>query len=170
MRALKALFKYYFLKCMGQEGLKTNESYWYYHTDQQKRSKFNLGKSRLDGFCEKDTWQSLKRKHLRWRRFPVKLQLRIYNKKSSTFYQLLKKYKSATNHTRNFQYLAKEIVKVKIDISPTIITEIFKFCDNAIHNLRSVKFQNAGIIELITLVQNQYQLQALKFERQSLKI
>ena len=170
MRALKALFKYYFLKCMGQEGLKTNESYWYYHIDQQKRSKFNLRKSRLDGFCEKDTWQSLKRKHLRWRRFPVKLQLRIYNKKSSTFYQLLKKYKSATNHTRNFQYLAKEIVKVKIDISPAIITEIFKFCDNAIHNLRSVKFQNAGIIELITLVQNQYQLQALKFERQSLKI
>ena len=66
-----------------------------------------------------------------------KAALLLYNNKSSTFYQLLEKYKSATNHTRNFQYLATEIVKVKIDISPTIITEIFKFCDNAIHNLRS---------------------------------
>ena len=28
-------------------------------------------------------------------------------------------------------------VKVKIGISPIIMTEIFKFCDNAAHNLRS---------------------------------
>ena len=42
-----------------------------------------------------------------------------------------------TIHTGNLQYLATEIFKVKIGISPTIMTEIFKFCDNASHNLRS---------------------------------
>ena len=42
-----------------------------------------------------------------------------------------------TIHTRNLQYLAIEIFKVKTGISPTIMTEIFKFCDNATHNLRS---------------------------------
>ena len=60
----------------------------------------------------------------------------VYNNKSSTFYQLLEKDKSVTIH-RNLQYLATEILKVKIGISPTIITEIFKFCDNATHNLRN---------------------------------
>ena len=42
-----------------------------------------------------------------------------------------------TIHTRNLQYLATEIFKVKTGISPTIMTEIFKFCDNATHNRRS---------------------------------
>ena len=61
----------------------------------------------------------------------------VYNDKSSPFYQLLEKDKSVTIHIRNLQYLAAEIFKVKIGISPTIMTEIFKFCDNATHNLRS---------------------------------
>ena len=61
----------------------------------------------------------------------------VYNDKSSTFYQLLEKDKSVTIHTRNLQYLATEIFKVKIGISPIIMTEIFKFCDNTTHNLRS---------------------------------
>ena len=56
----------------------------------------------------------------------------VYNDKSSTFYQLLEKDKSVTIHTRNLQYLATEIFKVKIGM-----TEIFKFCDNTTHNLRS---------------------------------
>ena len=60
----------------------------------------------------------------------------VYNNKSST-YQLLENKKSATTHTRNLQYLATEIFKVKIGISSTIMTEIFKFCDNGTHNLRS---------------------------------
>ena len=37
----------------------------------------------------------------------------VYNDKSSTFYQLLEKDKSVTIHTRNLQYLATEIFKVK---------------------------------------------------------
>ena len=45
--------------------------------------------------------------------------------------------KSKTIHTRNLQYLATEIFKVKIGISSAILTEIFKFCDNATHNLKS---------------------------------
>ena len=61
----------------------------------------------------------------------------VYNDKSSTFYQLLEKDKSVTIHTRNLQYLATEIFEVKIGISPIIMTEIFKFCDNNTQNLRS---------------------------------
>ena len=63
----------------------------------------------------------------------------VYNDKSSTFYQLLKKDKSVTIHTRNLHYLATEIFKVKIGISPIIMTEIFKFYDNTTHNLRSAQ-------------------------------
>ena len=48
-------------------------------------------------------------------------------------YQLLEKGKSVTIHARNLQNLATEIFKVKI----TIMTEIFKFCDNATHSLRN---------------------------------
>ena len=61
----------------------------------------------------------------------------VYNDKNSTFYQLLEKDKSVTIHTRNLQYLATEIFKVKIGISPIIMTKIFRFCDNTTHNLRS---------------------------------
>ena len=60
-----------------------------------------------------------------------------YNHKCSTFYQLLEKFKSVTIHTRNLQYLVTETFKVKIGILPTIITEFFKLCENATHNLRS---------------------------------
>ena len=61
----------------------------------------------------------------------------VYNDKSSTFYQLFEKHKSVIIHARNLQYLATEIFKVKIGIWPIIMTEIFKFCDNTTHNLRS---------------------------------
>ena len=64
--------------------------------------------------------------------------LRIaYNDKRSTYYQLLERDKSVIIHTSNLQYLATEIFKVKIGTSPAIMTKIFKFCDNATHNLRS---------------------------------
>ena len=60
-----------------------------------------------------------------------------FNDKSSNFYQLLEKDKSVTIHTGILQYLATEIFKVKIGVSPTIMTKIFKFYDNATHNFRS---------------------------------
>ena len=52
----------------------------------------------------------------------------VYNGKCSTLYQLLEKGKSATIHSKNLQYLATEIFKVNIGISPTIMTEILQFC------------------------------------------
>ena len=61
----------------------------------------------------------------------------IYNDKRSTFYQLLEIDKSVAIHTRNLQYLVTEIFKVEIGISPIIMTEIFKFCDNTTYNPRS---------------------------------
>ena len=61
----------------------------------------------------------------------------VYNDKSATFYQLFEKHKSVIIHARNLQHLATEIFKVKIGIWPIIMTEIFKFCDNTTHNLRS---------------------------------
>ena len=61
----------------------------------------------------------------------------VYNNKSSKIYQLLKKDKSVTIHTRNLQYLVIAILKVKIGISPIIMTKILKFCDNVTHNLRT---------------------------------
>ena len=61
----------------------------------------------------------------------------VYNDKSSTFYQLLEKHESVTIHTRNLQYLAAEIFKVKVGISPIIMTEILNFCDNTTRNLRN---------------------------------
>ena len=51
----------------------------------------------------------------------------VYNDKSSTFYQLLEKDKSVTIHARNLQYLETEIFKVKIGISPIVVTKMFRF-------------------------------------------
>ena len=64
-----------------------------------------------------------------------KKKLRIlYNDKCSNFIQLLEKGKSVIVHPRNLQYFAAEIFKVKIGISPTVMTKIFKFCENAIYS------------------------------------
>ena len=70
----------------------------------------------------------------------------IYYKKGiyalyTTFHKLLEKDKSVTIQSRNLQYLATEIFKVRIGISPVIMTEMFKFCDNATHNGSSSRTQ-----------------------------
>ena len=83
----------------------------------------------------------------------------VYNDKCSTLYQLLQKDKSVTIHTRNLQDFATEIYKIEIGISPTIMTEIFKLCENATHNLRSGqvpiyrhnKTNNFGVESISTL-------------------
>ena len=49
-------------------------------------------------------------------------------------WQMLVKDKSVTIDTRNLQYLETETFIVQIGISPSIMTNIFKFCDNATHN------------------------------------
>ena len=55
----------------------------------------------------------------------------------NAFCQLLEKEKSVTIlHKRNLQYLVTETFEVKIGMLPATVTEIFKFYDNATHNLR----------------------------------
>ena len=49
----------------------------------------------------------------------------VYNDFSSSFSELLEKYKSATIHHRNLQTLAYEIFKVKNNMASEILTEIF---------------------------------------------
>ena len=70
-------------------------------------------------------------------RFQERTQRTIYSDKCSTFSQLLEKENSvAVLYKRNLQYLVIEIFEVKIGMSSAIVTEIFKFCGNATHNLR----------------------------------
>ena len=74
-------------------------------------------------------------------------------------HQLLEKDKSVTIHTRNLQCLAIEIFKIKIGISPAIMSEMFKFFDNSSHSLRSGlvqerrynKTNNFGVESILTL-------------------
>ena len=49
----------------------------------------------------------------------------VYNHFSSSFSEFLEKDKSVTIHHRNLQTLAYEIFKVKNNLAPEILTEIF---------------------------------------------
>ena len=62
----------------------------------------------------------------------------IYQDKKSSFETLLKHVKSVSIHVKIFQYLVTEISKVKIDLCPEIMKEIFIFHENPTYNLRSV--------------------------------
>ena len=53
-----------------------------------------------------------------------------------------------TIHTSNLQYLAAEVFKVKIGISPAIRTEILNSVPMQLTILDMVKFQNGDVIEL----------------------
>ena len=61
----------------------------------------------------------------------------VYRDYKSSFKELLQKDKSITIHQRNLQYLAIEIYKVKMGISPKIMNEIFRFSKNSVYSLRS---------------------------------
>ena len=61
----------------------------------------------------------------------------VYQDKKSDFETLLKNNKSVTIHVRNLHYLVTEVYKVKNNISPEIIREIFQFQGNENYNLRS---------------------------------
>ena len=60
----------------------------------------------------------------------------VYQDKKSSFKTLLKRDKSVSSHIKNFQYLATEIFKVKNDLCPEIMKEIFVFHEPA-YSLRS---------------------------------
>ena len=61
----------------------------------------------------------------------------VYRDYKSSFKELLQKDKSITIHQRNLQYLAIEIYKVRMGISPKIMNEIFRFSKNSVYSLRS---------------------------------
>ena len=61
----------------------------------------------------------------------------VYQGKKSSFETLLKYDKSVSIHVKNLQYLATEIFKVKNDLCPEIMKEIFIFHENPTYNLRS---------------------------------
>ena len=61
----------------------------------------------------------------------------VYQDKKSSFETLLKHDKSVSIHVKNLQYLATEIFKVKNDLCPEIMKEIFIFHENPTYNLRS---------------------------------
>ena len=54
----------------------------------------------------------------------------VYQDKKSDFETLLKNDKSVIIHVRNLHYLVTEVDKVKNNISPKIIREIFCFQEN----------------------------------------
>ena len=53
----------------------------------------------------------------------------MYRDYKSSFNERLQKDKSITIHQKNLQYLAIEIRKVKMGISPKIMNEIFDWID-----------------------------------------
>ena len=61
----------------------------------------------------------------------------VYQDKKSSFETLLKRDKSTSIHVKNLQHLATELFKVKNDLSPEIMKEIFAFQENETYNLRS---------------------------------
>ena len=60
----------------------------------------------------------------------------IYSDKQSSFHTLLEKDGSVSIHNRNLQFLATEMYKVKNNLSPTIIAELFEQ-RNENYNLRN---------------------------------
>ena len=61
----------------------------------------------------------------------------VYQDKRSSFETLLKRDKSTLIHVKNLQQLATELLKVKNDLSPEILKEIFVFQENETYNLRN---------------------------------
>ena len=61
----------------------------------------------------------------------------VYQDKKLDFETLIKNDKSATIHVRNLHYLVTEVYKVKNNISPEIMREIFHFQENENYTLRS---------------------------------
>ena len=62
----------------------------------------------------------------------------VYQDKKSDFESLLKNDKSVTIHVRNLNYLVTEVYKIKNNISPEIMREIFHFQENENYNLRKI--------------------------------
>ena len=64
------------------------------------------------------------------------LRLAYTNKKTLSLDDLLKKDKSMKIHQKNLQILATEIYKVKNDLGPKVVADIFHFAEKP-YNLRN---------------------------------
>ena len=69
----------------------------------------------------------------------------VYNDFSSSFSELLEKDKSVTIHHRNLQTLAYEIFKVKQNMAPEILTEIFPQKESSYSLRNSITLQGRSI-------------------------
>ena len=69
----------------------------------------------------------------------------VYNDFSSSFSELLEKDKSVTIHHRNLQTLAYEIFKVKQNMAPEILTEIFPQKESSYSLRNSTTLQGRSI-------------------------
>ena len=61
----------------------------------------------------------------------------VYLDKKSSFETLIKREESTSVHVKDPKHLATELFKVKNDLSPEIMKEIFVFQENETYNLRS---------------------------------
>ena len=61
----------------------------------------------------------------------------VYNDYKFSFKEILERNHSFKIHKRNIQYLATEAYKVKNDLSPVIINDVFQFGKNSAYELRS---------------------------------
>ena len=69
----------------------------------------------------------------------------VYNDFSSSFSELLEKDKSVTIHHRKVQTLAYEIFKVKQNVAPEILTEIFRQKESSYSLRNSTTLQSRSI-------------------------
>ena len=75
----------------------------------------------------------------------------VYNNFSSSFSELLEKDKSVTIHHRNLQTLAYEIFKVKNNMMPEILTEMFPQKESNFSLRNSTALQARSIKNVIGL-------------------
>ena len=73
----------------------------------------------------------------------------VYNDFKSSFSELLEKGKSVTIHHRNLQTLAYEIFKVKNNMAPEILTEIFPQKEST-YSLRNSTTLQGRSIKIVT--------------------
>ena len=74
----------------------------------------------------------------------------IYNDKSSTFENLLKRNNSVCFHHRNLQFLAIELYKVKHELSPVFLNEIFLRNEKDFNGRKTSFFKSRSIRSVLS--------------------